>query len=272
MAEGKKKSGKAASDEPAGVNPQAVYVGGESIADRILPHLKKILIGVIALAVVISAFFAYRYYQKSKAEKATDAVLTAMEEGKRDIEATPAPEPEPGDDENVEVTYASRAERAEAVLAAMAKAKGDPRTGVALYEAAQLLEAGRLDEAAAAYGKLATRAGLEGVLAREGQGFVAEARPDLDAALEAFRAMQTDDAGPRRSFALYHEGRILAMQKKTDEARTVLETALDKAKETGDSGLAELIEARLIQLDTPPLAKPEPKPEPKPEAPEAPKP
>ncbi len=37
--------------------PKPVHIGGESIADRILPHLKKIVIGVIVLAVILSIFF-----------------------------------------------------------------------------------------------------------------------------------------------------------------------------------------------------------------------
>jgi tetratricopeptide (TPR) repeat protein len=253
--EGKKKSASksTAEEQPAGLNPTPVYIGGESIADRIIPHIKKILIGVVIVAVIVTIFFTVRWFQRNKAEKSTDAVISAVTEGRRDIEE-PDLTKEPDPDEPVEVTYASRAERAEAVLTSLKKAKGDPRSGVAMLEAGALLEAGRLDEAEAAYKKLSGKQGLEGVVAREALGFVAEARPDLPAALEAFRAMQPDDAGPRRAFALYHEGRILAQMGKKDEARKAFDAALDKSKEVGESMLTEMVEARLIQLDAPPLA------------------
>jgi tetratricopeptide (TPR) repeat protein len=275
MAEqGKKKSvskPKATAEEPAAplVNPAPVYVGGESLADRLMPHVKKILIGVGVLAVVVSVFFTIRYYARKKAETATDAVVLAVTEQRRRVEAPPETAPVEPPVEAAEQTYASRQERAEAALSALSKAKGAPREGVALLEADDQLEAGHLDEAENTYRKLSGKAGLEGALAREGLGFVAEARAQgsegdkagaLQQALEAFRAVQTDDAGPRREYALYHEARVLAQLDKKDEARTAFEAALDKAKEVGDPVLEQLIDARLTQLDMPPLKEAPPKP------------
>jgi hypothetical protein len=275
MAEGKKKSVSKSkpAEEPATplVNPAPVYVGGETLADRLMPHVKKILIGIAALAVVVAVFFGIRYYKKAKAEKATDAVVLAITEQRRTVKPvdTSGTAPVEPPVEAEEQTYASRQERAEAALAALSKAKGGPREGVALLEADDLLEAGHLDEAEAAYTRLSARPGLEGVLAREGLGFVAEARAaetgaDRDAALGkallAFRDVQTDDAGPRRAYAIYHEARIQAQLGKKDEARTGFEAALEKATETKDTLLEGLINARLTQLDAPPLAAVTPKP------------
>jgi predicted RNA polymerase sigma factor len=67
----------------------------------------------------------------------------------------------------------------------------------------------------------------------------------LEEALAVFQSMQPDDKGPRHAYALYHQGRILALLGKTAEAKARLE----KAKELGkDTTLAELIDERLAGL------------------------
>jgi len=108
------------------------------------------------------------------------------------------------------------------------------------------------------------------VVAREGVGYTLEAKGELDAALEAFRAMQPDEGGPRREYALYHEGRILSAQGKKDEAKAAFEKALEKAKEV-TSTLQPMIEVRLAQVDAPAVVMAEPKKE-EPQTPEEPKP
>jgi len=246
-------------EQPAGVNPQAVYVGGESLADRLVPHIKKIFVGVAILAVLITTIFTIRWYQRRQAAKATSGLVAALDELDAEIE-TPGAAAGTGADKAAaaEPGYPTHQARAEAVLGKLRNVKGAPRNGAALLEADLLFESGQLDAAEAAYKKLADQSSLEGVVAREGLGYVAEARGNLDAALAAFRAAQPDEAGPRREYTLYHEGRILAVQGKKDEARAALEKALDKAKES-HSDLETLIEVRLTQLDAPPPPPPAPK-------------
>ncbi|MCA9680054.1 MAG: hypothetical protein H6709_07865 [Kofleriaceae bacterium] len=244
-------------DQAPGVNPTPVYVGGESLADRLLPHLKKFLIGVAAFAVILSVYFTYRWMKHRKAERATTALAAAVAEAERPVQAPPATPPKPSPDgTEPPKTFATAAERAEVVLAGLAKTGGDARQSAALLEARMLFDAGRLDDAERLYGKLSTRPGIEGAIAREGVGYVAEARADaatdpaehtrlLEVALEAFRKVQTDDEGPRRDWALYHEGRMLAALGHVDEARTVLQQALDKA----GPDLHSTVELRLTRLD-----------------------
>jgi tetratricopeptide (TPR) repeat protein len=235
---------------PVGVNPQAVYVGGESLADRLLPHIKKIFAAIGILGVLITAFFTWRWYSNRQAAKATSALVSALDELDAEIgEAATGTEP----DAEPSTSYPTRQARAEAVLGKLRKVKGDPRSGAALLEADLLFQSGQLDAAEAAYRKVAGKKTIEGVVAREGLGYVAEARGELDKALEAFRAAQPDEAGPRREVAMYHEGRILALQGKKEEARAALDKALAKAKELG-SDLESIIEVRLTQLDAPPPA------------------
>lgn len=257
-------------DDVAGVNPQAVYIGGESIADRIVPHIKKILVVVGIGSVVIMAVLVYRWWSHRAAEKETAAMIEAIVTARAQIAAPAAPAATP--DPEAPVTFATTAERAQAVLAELQQASGDPREGARLLEASMLLEAGRLDEAEQAYRKLTGKKGLEGVLAREGVAFVAEARAQaaegdartaaLEAALEAYRATQPDDGGPRRDYALYHEGRILAQLGKKEEARAAFDKALDVVRADPHSDLELLVEMRLTQLDAPAVAMTPPAPTP----------
>jgi tetratricopeptide (TPR) repeat protein len=245
-----------------GVNPTAVHIGGESIADRIVPHLKKILTVVGIGALVVSLFLVYRWWKIRQAEKSTATVLRALDVGHRKVlkeGETPPATLEEGEDP----PFASETERTEAVLAGLRGASGRPRQSVALLEAGLLFDAGKLDEAEAAYAKLAHKMGLEGVIAREAIGFIHEARAEkgegdrtaaLEAALAAFEAMQPEEGGPRLEAALYHQGRILAQLGRKEEARAKLTAALDKAKLVSDKDLEELIEARIARLDAPPIA------------------
>jgi tetratricopeptide (TPR) repeat protein len=261
-------------EEPAapGVNPTPVYIGGESLADKIVPHVKKILVVFGVVAAVMTVFFTWRWWSHRKAEKATASLMVALDHATWDVEPPPA-EPDPEAPENPE-TYPTAQARAEAALGKLRQVDGDARSGAALLEADLLFEAGQLDPAEALYRRLSGRGGVEGVVAREGVGFVAEARAqkaegaartaELEKALEAFSAVQPDEAGPRRDHALYHEGRILAQLGKKDEARAAFEKALEKAKELG-SDLEAIIEMRLTQLDLPAVtaAPPAPSEEPK---------
>lgn len=243
-------------NEVAGFNPQPVHIGGESLVDRILPHVKKILAVIGIFALVVSIFLVWRWWQQRKSDKATAALVVALDHAARPVvepeEATgdagvPAPEPAEGPKEE---SYASHTERAEAALARLRAVGGEQRDGAALLEADLLFELGKLDEAERAYRKAASRRDIEGEVAREGIGHVAEAKGELEKALEAFRAAQPDDAGPRREYALYHEGRILAQMGKKDEARAAFDKALAKAREVA-SGLETTIEVRMTQLDAP---------------------
>ncbi len=257
----KSESDDAGASAVPGFDPKPVNVGGESLVERIVPHVKKIVLVIVGVSVVVSIFFTYRWWTHRKSVKATTALAQAIGAAQLRIEppaedgAAPAPEPGP-DDPPKPVTYPSAAARAEEVLGKLAKTEGSPRDGAALLEAAMLFDAGRLDDAERRYRSLAGRRGIEGAAARESLGFIAEARADaatdpaertrqLEAALTAFRAMQPDDAGLRRAWALYHEGRLLAALGKRDEARVALQAALDKA----DPDLHDTVEMRLTQLD-----------------------
>jgi len=199
---------------------------------------------------VLAVYFTIRHFQDRKAEKETEKLQNVL-----DVAAHPVRSPnEPADPKSKEVTYASEKERADAILDALAKANTDAAGPT--YKASLLLQAGKLDQAITEYRRGQTKTGLDGVLAREGLGIALEMKAEtekdaaarqkgLEDALAAFQAMQPDEKGARYAYALYHQGRILALLGKTAEARE----KLTKAKELGkDTKLPDLIDERLASL------------------------
>ncbi len=243
--------------------PKPVHIGGESILDRLLPHIKKILIGVVVLAVVLSVIFAIMWRKDVARQKTTQKLANVLQVARKPVQpAPPAPTtPDPATPKPAEPAtpkpadgYQSNAERATTVLDAMTKQGVDP-PGHA-YRAGLLLDAGKLDEAIAEYRKGQAAKGVDGVLAREGLGIALEtkavAQKDaaarqklLEEALAAFVAMQPDDKGPRRAYALYHQGRIQLTLGKRAEAKA----AFEKAKELGArTDLESLVAERLSAM------------------------
>src|SRR5689334_18344746 len=142
----KKDEDKPSPKKAAAVNPAPVYVGGDSLADRLMPHVKKIAIAIAAVGIVLTAYFTWRWMQTKKAQSNTTPVLTAVNDQAKEVEA-PDEATDTGDaGVPADDTYATRQERAEAVVTDLQKAKGPPREGAALLEASSQLEAGHLDE------------------------------------------------------------------------------------------------------------------------------
>lgn len=228
--------------------PKPVHIGGESIADRILPHIKKIVVGVIVLAVVLSAFFGYRAYKHSKQEEETAKLAKVLAVAQRPLEDPSIPK-----NAGIE-TFKDGKTRALAVLDEMAKQGTSGPTPT--FRAGFLLEAGKIDEAITEYRKAQNAKGIDGVLAREGLGIALEtkalATPDkaaqdklLAEALAAFTQMQPDAAGPRHAYALYHQGRVQEQLKKPAEAKALYE----KAKSLDNGGeLTVLVDRRISSL------------------------
>ncbi|HVV86599.1 MAG TPA: tetratricopeptide repeat protein [Kofleriaceae bacterium] len=239
-------------DPTLGPAVAAVHVGGESLVDRLLPHAKKIGLTLLGAALLVTAVVGWRVIRRHKEERATKKVVAALDLVDRPVRYDDGLSMPPMPDEE---TFASEAEKTQAVADAM-KQTGSARGVTALVEADVLLRGGKLDEALAIYRKHAKDTGLDGLLAREGVGITLEAQATattdptakqklLEDALAAFRAIQTDDKGPRRDVSLYHEGRLLEALGKPDEAKTALQKALAIAP---DSPLAPMIKDRLSSL------------------------
>lgn len=227
--------------------------GPDSFMDRVQPHIKKIAIGALALFLVIGVFVGMRWMKNRTSAKNTAKVNAALGIEKAPIVAAGQPAPPTADK-----TYPTEKDRALAALAELGQAGGAADKS-ALYEAALMMDAGKLDDADKVYKAHTGDAGLDGVLAREGVGYVAEARAaatkdaaeqekQLQQALDAFKAMQPDDKGARRDYALYDQARILAQLGKRAEAKAALDAALVAAPR---SEIKSDIEARLALLEGP---------------------
>ena len=230
--------------------PRPVHIGGESFVDRVLPHIKKIIIGIVVVAVVLSVIFAIRWVRERKQIDKTEKLDRVLEVAQAPIRGKDdKPDPK-------KPSYASAKERAAAVLDAMAKQ--DTEAGGHAFRAGQLFDAGKLDEAIAEYRMGTGDRTIEGVLCREGLGLALEAKASaekdpaarqkgLEEALAAFAAMQPDEAGQRRAYALYHQARIQILLGKRADAKALFEKA-KTANKDADREIADLIEKRLASL------------------------
>ena len=239
--------------KPAGFDPKPVQLGGESILERLIPHMKKIVIAVVITSVVLGVVFFFVWLKDRKLQKQTDQLVEVLDVGDRSVRA-PGEAPDP---KAKQPSFADTKERANAVLDTLAKQDSAELAGPA-YKAGALFDAGKLDDAIAEYKRAQVEPGIEGVLAREGLGLALEAKASaekdpvarqkgLEEALAAFQAMQPDDKGPRRAYALYHQGRLLSapLLGRPAEAKA----AFEKAKELGkDTPLEELVDVRLVAL------------------------
>ncbi len=233
---------------PAAVGPKPVHIGGESLADRLLPHLKKIMIGAVSLAVILSAYFGYRAVKRGRQADETAKFVAVNKLAVRGIEpVTPDDpnEPKSEDQKKLEArqkaenpTYPTLTERAGSVLAELGKQ--DASVGHS-YRAGYLLDAGKIEEAIAEYKRGTDASGIEGVLCREGLGIAHEAlatkvdaspevkKANYEAALAAYASMQPEPEGERHAYALYHQGRVLDRMGKKDEAKAMFEKAKAEA-------------------------------------------
>jgi hypothetical protein len=249
----KDEKNKPATSATPGFNPKPVQLGGESIVDRLLPHMKKIVIAILVVAAVLTVIFTVRHFKERGRQKETAKLAKVLELGQREVRApSPTPDPTPSPDP----TFGSHKERALAVLSAMEK-EGAKGSGV--MRAALLVQAGQLDDAITEYKKHSKGKSLDAVLAREGQGIALEMKAEqakdaasrqkgLEEALAAFKEMQQDEKGPRYAYALYHQGRLLGpmLLNRPAEAKAMLEKAKQASAE--DEKLSAMIEERLASL------------------------
>jgi tetratricopeptide (TPR) repeat protein len=249
---------KKSTDEDAakpGFDPKPVHLGGESIVDRLMPYRKKIGIMILLGFAVWGAIAVVVYIRNNKREKNTSRMAHVLDVASRDVRAAgePEPTPDPNDTKKKPITYTTNKERAEAVLAELAKSGASASPA---YRGSLLIQAGKLDEAIAEYKKAQDGTSLDAVLAREGLGIAIETKAHaekdaaarqkgLEEALAVFKNMQPDEKGPRHAYALYHQGRILSSLGKNAEATEILKKAKEKS---GESPLSSQIDERLASL------------------------
>jgi len=231
--------------------PKPVHIGGESLLDRLLPHMKQIIIAIAVVSAVLVVIFMIRWFRERGEiadTKKLDQVLDVAREPIRAKDEKPDP---------ARPSFGDAKERGQAVLAEIAK-QGTDAAGHA-FRGGQLMDAGKIDDAIAEYrqGAGVTDKTIEGVLCREGLGIALETKAlaekdnaarqkGLEEALAAFTMMQPDETGMRHAYALYHQGRIQQTLGKRAEAKALFEKA--KADIKNDDDLAKLVTKRLAAL------------------------
>ena len=231
--------------------PKPVHIGGETLVDRILPYIKHITIGAIVLALAIGAGVGIRALKHRGQEKDTEALAEVFRLAQRSVALPGAP----ADPKNP--AFSDPSERAKALLDELSKQGAEP-PGHA-YRGGLLLAAGNVDQAIEAYKRGQDAKDIDGVLSREGLGIALEAKAAaekdaaargkiLEEALAAFQRMQPDEKGPRRVYALYHQGRVQAALGKNAEAKTLFEKANEMLASERRHELRELLQKRLAAL------------------------
>ncbi|WP_428264034.1 tetratricopeptide repeat protein [Haliangium sp.] len=241
--------------------------GVAQVAEKLKPHMKVIIALSTVMLLAMTGFYVAKYLGERAEAQATELYREAIAAAQRPVvpavEGEDEAETEDPADDRLPKPFRSRDARFEAILSPLETLRsehGSTDTGHAarLLHASTLYDAGRYDEAAEMYRAILaddpdpTRAGM----AREGLGYAQEAAAlaqenqdaraqGLEQALATFRSIQTDDEGPGRELALYHEGRILATLGRRDEAKAALEKAAEIAP---DSPLRPDIRQRLAQL------------------------
>ena len=231
--------------------PKPVQIGGESLVDRILPHMKKIIVVALGASFAVTVIFGLRCWNQRGDEKETAKIAQVMRLAQRPV-AFPGATPDPKNP-----AFTDAADRAKALLAEISKEGAKP-PGHA-YRGSVLLEAADVDKALEEYRAGQTDEGLEGVLCREGIGIALEtkslAEKDgaarnklLEEAFATYQRMQPDEKGPRRAYALYHQGRIQAAQNKFAEARALFEKANELLAADPRHELRNILQQRLGAL------------------------
>lgn len=259
-----KNKGKMGNESSAALETDQFLTGVDRAVEALRPHAKALAVAGGIIVVGLVSWAVWDWYSARQATKATTAYAGALETMDAPIVAPESEAPEPAA-AGLEPppSFDSHDARAAAALAEIDALRGE-YGGVGVAEMARFDEA-RLrfqqgDHAGAAelYRALAgsDAPGRLRLLARENLGYSLEAQAmasedpaarqaGLNEALEAFRAMQPKQDGPRRAYALFHQARLLAELGQTDEAAELFQQVL---VEHPNSPLTADVESRLAKL------------------------
>ena len=224
----------------------------------VLGPRRRPLLAVVTAAVVAAAGVAiFDQLDEGHRVTASEALDRITRIANADLTPATADAPEAAAAKDDVPHFKTDAERQTAVLKELdgflggAGGKTDLRDEALVMKGAALLQAGRFDDAAAAY-QAALASKLSGrlkFLAHEGLGYAAEGKGDLDKALAAF-ALLTDDAkdfeGFYRDRAVYHKARLTERKGDRPGAVKLYKEVLEK---NPDTALHDEISDRLALLE-----------------------
>lgn len=205
-------------------------------------HRERILMGVLAVAVLVAAVVGYSWYRgntSGKAEALLGAAMTVF-----DAPIVPAPTV-PGATQQ-EGTYPTETARSEAALASFQKIIDEyPSTTAAVaaryHHACALMALRRLDEAEKGFQAAAAAAGssIYAPMSKLGQASVLVAAKQYDKGLPIFEALAADRDGILPvDGVLMQLGRAYAQAGKNAEARTAYKRVVDEFPDSNYVGQA----------------------------------
>jgi tetratricopeptide (TPR) repeat protein len=189
---------------------------------------EKLILGAVVAVVLLGAAIAVASSLRQRSdERAQQALGAALRPVTRPVQPGEAqPDPMTG-----QAPFGSQQEKDEAIVASLQRFRAEHGRGkaaatAALTMAQSLYRLGRHDEALAAYDDHLSMADKDDPLravALEGKGYAHEAKGDLDQALQSFEQLAGADIEQMLvGMGQYHQGRVLILQGKQEEAARIL--------------------------------------------------
>jgi tetratricopeptide (TPR) repeat protein len=223
-------------------------------AEVLAPRQKPVIAAIVALIVVVTGAIVFQRLDEDHKVEASDALVRIQKIATADLETAPVDATKDVKDDVPH--FKTAAERQTAVLKELddflSKHASTPLKDEALVmKGSQLLEAGKFDDAVAAYdGALAARLDPRlRFLAHEGKGYALEGKGDLDRAAAAFGELEQDAAafnGFYKERAIYQKARVT--ERKGDKAGA-LKLYRQVLEKSSDSLLHDEITDRLAVLE-----------------------
>ncbi len=216
-----------------------------------IAHQQTIVVAIGAAVLIAGIFAVVTHFSSKKQEAAVNEYAAALKVLQRPVNPNPAPPPTPVEGEPTpppkDPPFKSEAEKDEAVIKALndfrAKAAGSRAAASAALPLGQaLLRVGKPTEALAAFDNY-----LEGSdpadplrpTALEGRGYALEENKNFDQALAAFDKLAGENKSDfMKGMGLYHRGRVLLLQGKSEEGAKQLVEVPNVAPNTAAARMA----------------------------------
>lgn len=241
----------------AGPTEDAFQVGVKQVGQKAARRAPLVAIGlVLGIGAIVASVVLYARSQESSAE-ATRLLTTAVtyearaEVGDPDLLLGKSDRPPPAPVVKDEAARAAAVDQALAELSAQAKGS-EAEVAAEVMVAARRMQEGKFAEAETTYrGFLDTVSAGHPLrwAAREGLGFAREAQGDLDGALAEFKTLAGEKGVFYRDMGLWHQGRVLERQNKTDEALAIYRQYIAEFPLGVPSIAQSEVRKRLAELD-----------------------
>ena len=224
----------------------------DKVFKQIEPYTRPIAITAITAAVLVAAVWGATTFSEHKQQTATEDFGRAVRIYEAELLTTDEP-PKTTEEVDPIPRFKTEKERADATLKALDEFDGKHGSSGAaheakLFRAGVYFDQGRIDDAAAAYGKFLEdpHASPLTAVAREGLGLCKEQQGKLDEALAEYKQLEPKTGDYYRDRALWDEARVLT--KKSDK-KGAAEKLKELVAKTPTSPLKDEAQNQIAQLE-----------------------